>query len=278
MNLLNCLLTENDCYRAGQTITPKGIMIHSTGANNPMLRRYVQPAVSDVNYDSLMSQLGRNPNQNDWNRSGLTVCVHGFIGRLANGKVACVQTLPWNRRGWHAGSGRTRPSANNTHISFEICEDGLNDQTYFAEVYQEAVDLTAYLCTLYGLDPMGPETVISHSEGYKLGIASNHGDVEHWFPKMGKTMDDFRADVAEAMKPEEEETMTQEAFNALMENWLKQRAEKLPSDWSEKERAWVEQMNLFRGDADGNMNYKAFCTREDVAVLIYRLEHPGEEE
>ena len=33
------------------------------------------------------------------------------------------------------------------------------------------------------------------SEGHKLGIASNHGDVLHWFPKHGKSMDDFRADV-----------------------------------------------------------------------------------
>ena len=36
---------------------------------------------------------------------------------------------------------------------------------------------------------------ICHSEGYKRGIASNHGDVMHWFPKHGKSMDTFRADV-----------------------------------------------------------------------------------
>ena len=37
--------------------------------------------------------------------------------------------------------------------------------------------------------------VICHSEGYKRGIASNHGDVMHWFPKHGKNMNPFRADV-----------------------------------------------------------------------------------
>jgi N-acetylmuramoyl-L-alanine amidase len=36
---------------------------------------------------------------------------------------------------------------------------------------------------------------ICHSEGAKLGIASNHGDVMHWFPKFGKNMDTFRAEV-----------------------------------------------------------------------------------
>ena len=186
MNLLRCLLTEHDCYKAGRTIVPKGVMIHSTGANNPMLRRYVQPAKEDVNYDGLRNKLGYNSNGNHWNRPGLNACVHAFIGRLADGKVAVVQTLPWNRRGWHAGQGTTRPSANNTHIAFEICEDGLTDSNYFAAVYQEAVELTAHLCELYGLDPLEPGVVLCHSEGQRLGMASNHGDVEHWFPKFGK--------------------------------------------------------------------------------------------
>ncbi len=274
MKLLKCLLTDNDCYKAGKTIEPKGIMIHSTGANNPNLRRYVQPAKGNLDYAALMNQLGVNSNGNHWNRPGLNACVHGFIGRLADGRVATVQTLPWNRRAWHAGSGTTRTSANNTHIAFEICEDGLTDSSYFAEAYREAVELTAHLCELYSLDPLAPETVISHSEGHKLGMASNHGDVEHWFPKMGKTMNDFRADVAAALKPEEDEAMTQERFNEMMDRWLAQQAAQPPSAWSEKERVWAEQMGLVRGDGAGNMNYKSFCTREELAAIIYRLEHP----
>jgi len=276
MNLLNCLLTEHDCYRAGESIVPRGVMVHSTGANNPMLRRYVQPTRDDPDHDGLISKLGVNPNGNHWNRPGLNACVHAFIGRLADGRVATVKTLPWTRRGWHAGSGTTRPSANNTHISFEICEDGLNDETYFLSVYREAVELTAYLCGLYGLDPLEPETVISHREGHQLGMASNHGDVEHWFPRFGKTMDEFRADVKKAMEPEEEKQMTQEEFNAMMDAWLARRAGQEPGAWSERERAWMEEMGLIRGDSTGNKQYKSFCTREDISVIIYRLEHPGE--
>lgn len=185
MNLIKCLLTNNDCYKAGRTIVPKGIMVHSTGANNPNIKRYVQPNVSGI---------GTNPNKNDWNRSGLQKCVHAFIGKLANGSIATVQTLPWNHRGWHCGK-----SGNNTHISFEICEDGLTNKTYFNKVYTEAVELCAYLCKQYKLDPLKDGVVICHSEGYKRGVASNHGDVMHWFPKHGKDMDDFRADVNKAM-------------------------------------------------------------------------------
>ena len=185
MNLQKLLFTKNDCYKKGVTMKPVGIMVHSTGANNPNLKRYVNPD------DGL---LGNNLNNNHWNRTGVTTCVHAFIGKLANGNIATYQTLPWNMRGWHAGNG-TKGSANDNYISFEICEDTLTDKNYFDKVYKEAVELTAMLCKEYSINPEKP-SVICHSEGKTLGIASNHSDVMHWFPSFGKSMDMFREDVA----------------------------------------------------------------------------------
>lgn len=212
MRLLKCILTANDCYKCKQTIKPKGVMVHSTGANNPMLRRYVQPNADTPNGSELLRLLGTNKNRNAWNRSGTNACVHGFIGKLDDGSIATVQTLPWNHRGWHAGTGTSGRSANNTHISFEICEDGLTDPAYFKMVYQEAAELTAMLCREYGLDPLADGVVICHIEGYRRGVASGHGDVEHWFPRHGKSMNDFRRDVAALMgkqtpKAPEEQTL-----------------------------------------------------------------------
>jgi len=181
MNLKKLILTNNACYKAGRTIVPKGIMVHSTGANNPTLKRYVGPD------DGL---LGKNQYNNHWNQDrpdGREICVHAFIGKLADGTIATYQTLPWNHRGWHAGG-----TANNTHIGFEICEDGLADSVYFNKVYTEAVELCSYLCKQYCLTE---KNIICHSEGRKLGIASNHADVMHWFPKHNKSMDSFRSDV-----------------------------------------------------------------------------------
>lgn len=189
MKLIKNLLTKNDCYKAGKKITPKGVMVHSTGANNPTVKRYVQPNIEGI---------GVNQYNNDWNRGGIQKCVHAFIGKLDNGTIATVQTLPWNYRGWHSGKG-TKGSANDTHIGFEICEDGLTDKTYFMKVYTEAVELTAYLCKQYNLDPLKDGVIICHAEGHKRGVASNHGDVMHWFPKHGKSMDTFRKDVKAAM-------------------------------------------------------------------------------
>jgi len=188
MNLHKLIFTQNACYKAGRKITVKGIMVHSTGANNPTLKRYVGPN------DGL---LGENKYGNHWNTyhpGGREVCVHAFIGKLADGTIATYQTLPWDHRGWHAGG-----SANNTHIGFEICEDDTTDGAYFLKVYNEAVELCAYLCKLYGLTE---KNIICHSEGYKQGVASNHGDVMHWFPKHGKSMDTFRKDVKALLEKE----------------------------------------------------------------------------
>ena len=201
MRLIKCMLTANDCYKAGRTITPKGVMVHSTGANNPLVARYVQPGEGQKDEAQLKAEIGGNRNANDWNNPGLDVCTHAFVGKLADGGVGTVQTLPWNHRGWHAGTGTSGGSANNTHIAFEICEDDLTDEGYFRKVYQEAVELTAMLCKTYNLNPLADGVVICHSEGYQRGVASNHADVMHWFPKFGKSMDTFRADVSKAMTP-----------------------------------------------------------------------------
>lgn len=171
-------------------MTPKGIMVHSTGANNPNLKRYVGPD------DGL---LGVNQYGNHWNQHmDRQVCVHAFIGKLKNGTIATYQTLPWNMVGWHSGSGSKGNANYLGYIGFEICEDALTDATYFGKVYTEAVELCVYLCKQYNLTE---KDIICHSEGHTLGIASNHGDVMHWFQQIndllstGKSMDTFRAAV-----------------------------------------------------------------------------------
>lgn len=212
MKLYKCLLTENRCYKAGRKIKPKGVMVHSTGANNPSLGRYVQTLDHDVpgayspDRQSVQALLDANKYGNDWNRPDGSACVHAFIGRLKDGTVACIQTLPWDHRGWHAASG-IKGTANDTHISFEICEDSLISEDYFKQTYQTAVELVAMLCTEYNLDPAADGVIICHQDGYRRGIASNHGDIYNWWPKFGYSMDEFRRDVLLEMYKGDEDEM-----------------------------------------------------------------------
>ena len=248
MRLRQQLLTKNDCYKAGRTIQVKGVMVHSTGANNPKVCRYVPGD----------AEMGLNTADNHWDRPDLTKCVHAFVGKFADGGVGTVQTLPWSHRGWHAGG-----AANNTHIGFEICEDGLENPVYVAQVYQEAAELTAMLCRQYGLDPLADGVVICHQEGFRRGVASNHADVLHWFPKMGKPMDDFRAEVARLMKGEDD--VTYEQWKEFMEQYRQELGQQPAPDWGEKELERAKELGLTDGSRPQDL-----ATRQEVASMIIR--------
>lgn len=193
--------TNADCYTRGTKQTSVGVQVHSTGANNPYLKRYVQPDDG---------RLGKNTNGNSHNRKGLNVCASAYIGKLADGTVAVYQTLPWNYRCWLSGSG-TNGNANKLgYVGFEICEDNKKDEAYFqAAVMGAAVDLTAHLCMLFGTTPQAVVrnfsqgaalAVMDHRELNSRKLASNHGDILHWSRLYGVTMDTFRAAVEEAMR------------------------------------------------------------------------------
>lgn len=242
MKLTKQFLTQNDCYRTGQTIRPKGVMVHSTGANNPNIIRYTIA----------------------WNKPGVEKCAHAFVGKLPDGSIGTVQTLPWTMRGWHCGSGK-KGSANDTHISFEICEDSLTDPEYFQAIYQEAAELTAYLCQQYSLDPLKDGLVICHAEGYQRDVASNHGDVLHWFPKHGRTMDDFRADVARLMKGEDDEMLTYEQWKQYMEQYRRELSGIPGPNWGVSEISQAVEMGITDGTRPQDL-----ATRQEVVSMIVR--------
>lgn len=196
MNLKECILIENECYKYGDKIVgnPKGIVVHSTGANNPNLKRYVQPLKNQNNYLTIMQDIGKNDYNNDWNRSGIKACVHAFIGYNILREIETYQTLPYNTCCWGCGNG-SKGSYNynpNAYLQFEICEDDLTNKDYFNKVMKEAQEYCAYLCKLYSI-PVS--SVVSHAEAHKLGYASNHADIDHWLKKYDKDMKWFRDEV-----------------------------------------------------------------------------------
>ena len=201
-----CMQTNSTCYKGTTTIVPKGVLWHDTGAGNPNISRYVQPLESDANYAEMIALLGKNRYGNDWNHIARQAGMNCWIGKLADGTVATVQTMPWNYKPWGCGSG-SKGSLNNTHMQFEICDDGMESQEYFEAVYKEACEITAYYCKMYNLDPLGSfmyngvkvPVITSHAESYDLKLGGNHGDPLKWMKEFGKTMDDARRDVAAIM-------------------------------------------------------------------------------
>lgn len=202
MQIIERYTVNNPCYKNNinkvdsrytlfQNRGPQGLMLHSVGCAQPSATVFV----------------------NQWNTTVTSVAVHAVL--QADGTV--YQCLPWNFRGWHGGG-----SSNNTHIGVEMTEPSqikysggatftvLDKAAATAQVkgtYETAVQLFAFLCKKYNLNPM--TQICSHAEGYKKGIATNHGDPEHLWRGLGLsyTMDGFRKDVKKCMDGEYYTTM-----------------------------------------------------------------------
>ncbi len=185
MEIIESFLTKNPCYKTGDTITVRGLMLHSVGCNRQDAGIFLH----------------------NWNNESVSrACVHAFI----DGNSGIVyQTLPWNHRGWHGGSRAT----NDKYIGVKMCEpaciqykggakfvcvDKEQAMEVVARTYQSAVELFAFLCKKFELDPLQEGVVISHKEAGQKGMASKFPDPEHLWDGLesGYTMDGFRRDVA----------------------------------------------------------------------------------
>ena len=215
MKIKEFFSVNNDCYKKNIAKTdsrfanfqkdgPKGLMLHSVGCPQQNAEVFAK----------------------SWNNAGGNVAVHAVLQE--DGTV--YQCLPWNFRGWHAGG-----SANNTHIGVEMtepdcikytsgsnftCSNLAKAQEQAKGTYKTAVELFAYLCKEFKLDPM--KDIISHKEGCTRGIASNHGDPEHLWRqlKLGYTMDGFRKDVKAEMNKTTSTTTTTSTTSKTTANTL----------------------------------------------------------
>lgn len=167
MNIIKSYITKNQCFKNSTKIEVKGLMLHSVGCAQPSAQVFIK----------------------QFDNASLQKAVHAFID-FNTGDV--YQCLPWNVKAWHCGS-----RGNSTHIGVELCEPSKKGGD-FTKAYKSAVELFAMLCKKYNLCPL--TDITSHYEGYRQGIASNHADPKPLLGKYGKTMDQFREDVKNAMK------------------------------------------------------------------------------
>lgn len=194
LDIIKAHAVKNLCYIAAKKMTPKGIVVHTTGAKNKNLKRYVDAP----------EEVGVNAYGNHWNVAkpgGRKVCVHAFIGCDKNKQIRVAEILPLDICCWGVGKGR-KGSYNDdpAYIQFEICEDGLQDKAYYENVFAVAAEYCAELCETYGLQTMN---IVGHCEAYRKGYGSNHADPEHWMKNFGETMDDFREQVSKLLKARE---------------------------------------------------------------------------
>ncbi len=200
LKIIKAHAVKNLCYISAQPMTPKGIVVHTTGANNPNLKRYVDAP----------DEVGVNRFRNHWNVArpgGVKKCVHAFIGYDKNGQVRVAEILPLDICGWGVGKGKKGSyNSNPAYIQFEICESNLDDSTYYQQVFQVAAEYCAELCQTFGISV---SNIVGHCEAYRQGYGSNHADPEHWMKKHKESMSDFRARVFALLEDAPKQTAEQ---------------------------------------------------------------------
>ena len=285
VNIVKSYLTNNPCYNIKRMIKVQGLMLHSIGCPQPNAQVLI-----------------KNWNNESYDRA----CVHGFIDN-----TGCYITLPcmeetatskpsYAHRGWHAGKG-SKGSANNSYLGFEMtepscikyvggatftCSDVPKAQAFVKKNLENAVELFARLCIYHNLDPLGKDVIICHAEGYKLGLASNHGDVLHLFNQlnMNYTMDNFRQDVYNKVQElksgvnnEEDEDMDAKTFEKLFNEFRVTLRDNDCSNYSAEARAWAIKNGLIAGTGqtmpDGSPNYawQDILSREQLITVLYRF-------
>lgn len=246
---------QDSRYLTFQKRGPLGLVLHSVGAAQPKAENIA------AYFDNANTE----------------ACAQAVL--QADGTV--LQLMPWNYRAWHVGG-----DANNTHVGVEMTEPGLDaiyyDKYYTLHIvdrgkalafvertYAVAVELFAELCRQFGLNPTKNGVILSHSECYKRGIGSNHGDPEHLWNAVGSgfTMDGFRKDVKKRLEGID---VTKEECKKMIDAALKEVLEgknTKPSAWIEKngELAKAKEMGITDGTRP-----QGYAKREEVAAMVFR--------
>lgn len=166
--------TKSDCYKSTKVCSKIGIQVHSVGSKGTRKDRW----------------------KRSWNAPDRNVCAGYLIDMDGIWEI-----LPEGKRCWLSGSGNNG-NANNTHLGFEICEPLTRESTpdVMDDIYGKVLYLCTYLCKKFGISPTN---VHDHAELHKMGLASNHADVGHWWgksPWQDYTMDRLRSNIAKELE------------------------------------------------------------------------------
>ena len=206
-------------------------------------------------------------------------------GRTIN-PVGCVNHSVGCAQPAVVGSGK-KGSWNNTKIQWEICEpaghtyaggtmigyDVAKNQGYFDRMWKMVVAWNVYVVKKFGY----PVSEISdHAESYRAGYGSNHGDVGHWWPKHGKSMDALRQEVQAILSGSEDDDMDVTRFKELFSEMRSELQDNDCGSWSQAAREWAVNTGLIAGsgeviNGEPNCMWQDFMTREQMATVLYRF-------
>lgn len=212
--------------------------------------------------------LGNFTTYNKTNGSSCNYAV-GYDGSIG----LCVEEKD---RSWCSSSKTNDHRA----VTIEVASDRTHPYAVTDKAYQALIQLVADICKRNNIKQLlwkGDKNLIGQVDKQNM-------TVHRWFANKACPGDylyshhgDIATKVNAILQPnvpvEEEEEVTQEKFNEMMDAWIAEQANKDASEWSAEARAWAEKTGLIAGDGTGKNMYKKVLTREELVMVLYRALH-----
>ena len=145
-----------------------------------------------------------------------------------------------------------------------MCSDIVNGKyTITAATVDRTVELVKMLMKKYNI---AADHVIRHYD------VTGKSCPEPWVRDESRWTE-FKKRLTATSQPavKEEEEVTQEQFNKMMDTYLASLAKQQPQAWSKEARDWAEGSGLIKGDEHGNKQYESYCSREQMVQFLYRF-------
>ena len=254
--------------------------------------------VIKVGYSPLVSYIKYSPNCSIRTAKIDTITIHCMAGNLSvetcgagfanparkassnygigsDGRIALY--VDESKRSWCTNS----KSNDNRAITIEVANTkAAHPWPVSDKAYQALIELVADICKRNNIKELkweGDKSLIGQ-------VQKQNMTVHRWFAAKacpGDYLYERHGDIANKVNAklkanyivpkEEDEDMTQEQFNKMMNNYLAELAKQEPSDWSAEGRSYCEKEGIIKGDTEGNKMYKKFITREEMATILERV-------
>lgn len=169
----------------------------------------------------------------------------------------------------------------NRAVTIECASDTFEPYRMNEIVFTKLVQLCADICKRNGKDTLVWIPTAKEALSYQQKPNEMLLTVHRWFANktcpgdwLFNRLGELATKVTKMLNSnyEEDEEMTQEKFNEMMNKWIEAQADKTTdAAWSADARKWAEANKYIQGDDKNRKMYKKYITREEFITVLYRI-------
>lgn len=253
------------------------------------VERIIATATKEVGYlekksNSQLDDKTANAGYNNWTKYARDLDDLGLYNGKKNGYAWCDMFVDWcmvqtfgldntlkitGQKMKGEGAGCTSSANYYRQIrSFYLSNPKPGDQIFFSSDGGKSMKHTGLVVKV----TKDRVYTIEGNTSSKQGVIANGGSVENKsYPINYSQIGGYGRPKYELIEEqEEEEEMTQDKFNEMMNTWLLEKASEKET-WGTENLQWAKDNEIMSGDNAGRMMPNKFCTRLEVVTMLKRL-------